>query len=126
MLKTKRAAHHKLKKLCTEGMMLLMKMFKEYIYLPEYKSVISLTFCNMFVLHVDKVYSLQLLLQGKNSTLKCNTLCIAQQLFIGECQNIFSKIYTHLLTERDTHSPNLTLSSDMGICTAPHSYQLIN
>lgn len=67
MLKTKRRAHHKVKKLCTEGMILLIKMFKEYIYLPEYKSVISLPFCNtnIFVVHVDKVYSLQLLLQGK-------------------------------------------------------------
>lgn len=55
--------------------MLLMNMFKESTYLPEYKSVISLPFCdaNVFVWRVDKVYSLQLLLEGKNSTLKCNT-----------------------------------------------------
>lgn len=105
-----------------------MKMFKEYIYLPEYKSVISLPFCNtnIFVVHVDKVYSLQLLLQGKNSTLKCNTLCIVQYLVTGECQNFFSKIYIHLLTERDAHSANLTLSFDMGVRAVPHSYQLIN
>lgn len=109
-------------------MMLLMKMFKEYIYLPECKSVISLPFCNtnMFVVHVDKVCSLQLILQGKNSTLKCNMLCMLQYLVIGECQNYFSKIYIHLLAERDTHSPYLTLSPAMGVCTMPHSYQLVN
>lgn len=108
--------------------MLLMKMFKEHIYLPQYKSIISLPFCNtnMFVMYVDKVYSLQLLLQGKNSSLKCDTLCIVLYLVIGECQNLFSKIYMHLLTDRDTHSPNLTLTSDMGICTVQHSYQLVN
>jgi len=97
--------------------MLLVKMFKEYIYLPEYISVISLPFCNpnMFVVHVDKVYSLQLLLQGKNSSLKCNLLCIVPHLVIEECQNFFSKIYIHLLTDRDTHSPNLSLPSDTGV-----------
>lgn len=108
--------------------MLLMKMFKGYLYLPEYKSVISLPFCNtnMFVVHVDIVYSLQLLLQGKNSALKCNTLCIVYYLVIGKCQNFFSKIYILLLTERDTHSSNLTLSSAMGICPVPYSCQIIN
>lgn len=62
-------------------------MFKGYIYVPEYKSVISLPFCNtnMFVVHVDKVYSLQLLLQGKKSALKCNTLFIVHYLVIGKC-----------------------------------------
>lgn len=52
--------------------------------------------------------------------------CMLQYLVIGECQNYFSKIYMHLLTERDIHSPNLTLSSAMGVCTMPHSYQLVN
>lgn len=67
-------------------MMLLMNMFKESTYLPEYKSVISLRFCNanMFVGHVDKVYSLQLLLEGKNSTLKYNTLCTKYSTYIQE------------------------------------------
>lgn len=99
--------------------MLLVKMFKEYTYLPEYKSVISLPFCNanMFVGHADKVCSLQLLLDGKNSTLKCNTLCTVQHLVVGECQNFFSKISVQLLTERDTHSPNLALASGGSICT---------
>lgn len=98
------------------------------MYLPEYKLVISLPFCNtnMVVVHVDKVCSLQLLLQGKNSTLKCNTLCIVLYLVIGECQNFFLKIYIHLLTDRDTHSLNLTLASDMGVCAVPRSYQLVN
>lgn len=87
--------------------MLLMNMFKEPTYLPEYKSVISLPFCNanMFVGHVDKVYSLQLLLEGKNIALKCNTLCTVLYLVIGECQNFFSKISIQLLTERDNHIP---------------------
>lgn len=59
--------------------------------MPEYKSVISLLFCNtnMFVVHVDKVYSLQLLLQDKNSTLKYNILCIVQCLGIEGCQKFF-------------------------------------
>lgn len=108
--------------------MLLMNMFKESTYLPAYKPVISPPFCNanMFVGHVDKVYSLQLLLEGKNSTLKCNTLCIVLYLVTGEFQNFFSKISMQLLTERDKHGPNPKLTSGGGICTAPHHYQIMN
>lgn len=110
----------KTKNLCTEGIMILIKMFKEQINVPEYKSVISLPFCNtnMFVLHVGKVYSLQLLLQSKNRTLKCIHYAQYSAQVQKNARISFQKVAcNHCLTV--SHSPNLTLSSDMGATYLP-------
>lgn len=101
--------------------MLLMNMLKESTYLPEYKSVISLPFCdaNVFVGCVGRVCSLQLLLEGKNCALKCNTLCTVLYLVTGECQNFFSKISIQLLTEKGQAQPKPNPSTWWGYVDCP-------